>query len=310
MKPRWSGATFLHYAGAVLALLATFGLIAALSLPHGDRAALATGWSALAVAVALAAAFLLRPRHALLAGLAGFLALAFVALLAGAFVTWVGIAPDGAEFLQRDFEPGLYLVELAVVAAGLALLRWLAFPLLVAPVVLTLLYVAADVGAIAGAETLFVAVAGLVLVAAAVALEPRPAAFWLHLVGAAAFGGALLHLEWWWAVLAGSLVYVLVGRLLRRSSYAVLAAAGVFLAASHWIGASVERGSGFAPVSPGFGGEPWHVALEYVATGIFTAALGLVASRREEPGDVGRVVVERPPDAGAEPAERVELDGA
>jgi hypothetical protein len=310
MTPRWSGATFLHYAGAVVVLLATLGLIATLSLSHGNHAAVASGWSALAVVLALAVAFVLRPRHAILAGLAGFLALLFVAVLAAALVTWLGLAPDGAEFLQRDWEPGLYLVELAVVAAGLALLRWLAFPLLAAPVVLTLLYVVADVGAIVGVPTLLVAAFGLALVLVAVAIEPHPAAFWLHLVGAGAFGAVLLQREWWWAVLAGSLVYVLVGRVLRRSSYAVLAAVGIFLVASHWIGTSVERGSGFAPVAPGFGGEPWHVALEYVATGIFIAALGLVASRRDEPDDVGRVVVERPPDAGVEPAERLELDGA
>src|SRR4051812_30113257 len=142
MKPRWSGATFLHYAGAGVTLVATLALIAILTAEaDGHRAGIAAGWSALALVVALAVALLLRARHAILAGLAALLALLFLATFVAALVTWIGIEPDDANgFLQRDWEPGLYLVELAIVVGGLALLALFAFPLLVLPVVATLLY--------------------------------------------------------------------------------------------------------------------------------------------------------------------------
>jgi hypothetical protein len=332
IRPRWSSASFLFYAGAFVALLGGLGLIAALVFKaDGHRAAAAAGWSALLAVVAVAAAEALRRRrHDLLAGLAAFLAVVFVTVCAAALVDWVGLAPDATgRFLQRSFEPGLYLVEAVTVVAGLAALARFRFPLLVLPVASTLLLALVDIGTTivgadtgTGAATVFAAIGGGLLVLTGIALDRtdrRPYGFWLHVVGGIAIGEVLLYLsdrgELGWVVVAlGSVVYVIAARVLARSSYAVLGAIGVMVVATHWIGKWLGTVAVPLPFFGAKGGggdrpEPWQVSLSYVAVGVVLVLLGRLALR-EEADDVPPVVIERDGDVPPEPPERLELDDA
>jgi hypothetical protein len=296
VRPRWSSAAFLVYAGTVVILFATLGLVAALAAKaSGHRAAALTGWSALALALAVAAVVLLRRRgRALIAGLASFLAVCFAGTVVGALAAWVGLAPDvGGGPLARGFEPGLYVTELAVIAAGLALLRLVRFPLLVLAVAATLLYGFVDVGTAllggdsgSGVPALFAAIGGGALVAAGIAADRSgraPYGFWLHVVGGVGIGEAILYLSdhgeaGWAAVAIGSLAYVAAARALARSSYAVLGAAGVLIVSTHW----TERWFSARSIVPFFGatgGRPelWQIALAYVGVGLVLVLLGVLA---------------------------------
>jgi hypothetical protein len=302
VRPRWSSAAFLVYAGTFVLLLASLGLVGSLALKAGGhRAAALTGWSALVLAIATALAELLRRRRRpVLAGLASFVAVLFAGVFVGALTAWIGIAPGlAAGFLPRGFEPGLYLTELALVSAGLAATRVFRFPLLVLPVAATLLYALVDGGTAllggdsgSGVPALFAAIGGAALVAAGVSADRtghEPYGFWLHVVGGVGVGEAILYLPrhgeaGWAAVAIGSLVYVGAARVLARSSSAVLGAIGVLIVSTHWI----ERWLSARAIVPFFGApggrpEPWEIALAYVGVGLVLVLLGvLVHVRRDD----------------------------
>lgn len=299
VRPRWSSSVFLVYAGTFVILLAALALVASLALKAGDhRNAALTGWSALVLAVVAALAELLRRRRRpVLAGLAAFVAVLFAGTVVGALTAWIGIAPGvRGGFLPRGFEPGLYLTELALVAAGLAALRYFRFPLLVLPVAVTLLYAVVDIGTAlfggasgSGVPALFAAIGGAALAAAGIAADRAdraPYGFWLHVFGGVGVGYAILYLSkhgeaGWAAVAIGSLVYVGAARALGRSSYAVLGAAGVLIVSTHWI----ERWLSARSIVPFFGGtggrpEPWEIALAYVGVGVVLVLLGVLVHAR------------------------------
>ncbi len=317
VRPRWSGASYLHYLGAFVVLFAALGLIASLvAKAGGHRDLAAVGWSALTVAVVTAVALgLRRRRHDVLAGLAAFVAVILLGVLAASLVKWLGIGlgrPTGP--LQRSFEPGLYIVEVVVAAAGIAAIAFFRFPLLVLAVAGTALYAAVDIGttvvgreAGAGVPSLVAAIAGVVLVFAGISVDLtglRSYGFWLHFLGGLAIGESLFYLAshgelGWVVVAAGAFAYVAAARALGRSSYAVLGSIGVLVVSSHWIGKWLGVLVS-VPFLPGFAGgrpEPWHVALAYVAVGVVLVLLGVLALPRH-PEDV--VVVPGEPEPALE----------
>jgi hypothetical protein len=122
--------------------------------------------------------------------------------------------------------------------------------------------------------------------------------FWVHVVAGLTIGGGLLYF-WhmstfdWILVAIASLAYVVLAHVLSRSSYAVLGAFGLFLAATYFI---VKWFLVFSPASFGYtifglgsasaGGRFWAAALGYAVYGLALMALGLVLERRRRNGTV------------------------
>jgi hypothetical protein len=142
----------------------------------------------------------------------------------------------------------------------------------------------------------------LYLVAGTVRSEPS--AFWLHLVGGALIGGAILH----WAhtsdgdyavVSIVAFLFVLTAYATKRSSWAVFGAIGFYIATIHYIVGSPTAlaegffgvGSGQSCITTATGGQtctslggpsisPWSPALAFGLLGFFLVALGLLGRRR------------------------------
>jgi Flp pilus assembly protein protease CpaA len=113
--------------------------------------------------------------------------------------------------------------------------------------------------------------------------------FWVQVVAGLTIGGALLtfwhssDLDWILVALA-SCVYVLIASGLGRSSYAVLAAIGLFLTTTHfvlkWFG---PKDVGFFSASEP--GRPWAAALSYSVYGLVLMLIGLWLARRWPPAE-------------------------
>jgi hypothetical protein len=294
LRPTWSSSSFLAYAGALTVLLALLALLGDLGNRHGSWAL--AGWAALALAVlaGLTVRFE-REGRPLEAGLAAFVAVGAVGVLAGAVLRGIGLA-DGTAPFDDDFELAPLLIELAVLAAALFAARRLRFPLLmlaatVAQVVLVLDLVTGIVG---GGNWLQWAalLLGLVELGIARSLDGeagrRPWAFWKHVAAALLIGTSAVTLldsgDVGWVVIALlALAFVGLARAFDRSVWAVVGAFGLFLVTTHFVdGASTLAET--VPLVPiqtdGDGLELWQTSLLYLGLG---AVLVLLARWVRQP---------------------------
>ncbi len=297
----WSSSAFLFYLGAVVIVISLLFLIEA-GNGQGDDFAL-FGWASLALAVTAAtAAVLRRAGHAVLAGLAAFVGLIVFGVWVGAFLDWVGWLPEEPEGFLGGFDWSFLVIEILVVAAGIAALRVFEFPLVVLPVAAILWFALADnLTAVFSAgedgQAALSAFVGLLLVAAGVWLDRTgraPYGFWLHVVGGVAIGGGLVvlldHGAWRWILLGlVALAFIAASRLLARSSYAVLGAIGLLIVGGHfieeWWSIPEPFPSIFFPFyflygeEDGGGNPEWQGFLAYIVLGLILAALGLLLER-------------------------------
>jgi hypothetical protein len=290
VRARWSSSSFLLYAGGLVVLLAAYWALTILSTDYGS-AGLA-GWAALVTAVLLAVAVvLLRGGKPVAAGVFAFVAVLAFAVLVGALERWWGWLPDSASAFGGTHW-GLFLAELAVVAAALAALRVFRFPLLVAVVAGVGWYLVTDLVSNGGDWSATVTfLVGVVFLVAARRFDrgpSRPYGFWLHVAAGLTIGGSLL---WFWhsgdfewsLVSLTAILYIGYAWVLDRSSWAVLGAFGLFLAAAHF---AAEWGSAqiAAPVLGGLlsgaGGNRWAGPLVYAFLGFLLVVLGLIVERR------------------------------
>lgn len=289
LRPAWSGASFLLYAGALTTLVSLGVLLGALADLHGSTALV--GWSALFLALLLAAAVVLeRSRRAVLAGLTAFVAVGVVGVLAGSLIDAIGLADDVAPF-DRDLELAPFLVEAAVLAAALVASRRFRFPLLLLAATVAKIVLVLDTTAGVFGTGNWIATAALLLgfaeLAVALSLDGsdrRPWAFWKHASAALLIGGAALWLlkgsdVGWIAVGLLSLGYLAFARGIARSAWAVVGAVGLLLVTSHFVDESdaVVSAIPFLPAELDGGGlEVWQTALVYVGLGVVYALLGLL----------------------------------
>ena len=282
LRPRWSSDSALVYIGGVVVLFATASLLGILGEDHGNAALV--GFSALATAVAVALALALqRARRLVAAGLLVTLAVVFFAVFVGSLETLIGILDEDAS--GDDWQPGFLLLELLTIGVALLALQRFRAPLLMLPIAVTFATAVIDLGA----DEYTAIIVGLILVAAGHAVDRagrQPYAMWLHLVGAASFGGGVLALvesdAGWIVVGLLSVAYVAGGYAFRRSSYAVLGAVGILATVTYFIQDGLSYVSFFVPFEvgePGGGTDPWQIALYYVFAGLVILALGLVGER-------------------------------
>jgi hypothetical protein len=289
-KPIWSPSSFLLYAGGFLVLAASNGSLAYLSTTYSDGALVA--WSLLPLVVLLAVATFLRRRGQWIAG--GVFAFTWVSTWAtflGILFNWWGWQLDtGSSSAFGGWNWALWAIELLVIAAAAVMLRLFRFPLLFVYVLVAVYLFVTDVisggGSWSAVVTLFIGIVYL-FVGLSVDRGPRRAyGFWWHLVSGLLIGGALLF--WWhsseadWALLAtASVLFILLAGASWRSSWAVLGAAGLIAAASHWTVEWVSAGfSIFAP------NRTWVPFVVFAVVGFFFVVLGLYLAwrrRRREP---------------------------
>ena len=294
IHPRWSAWSFLVYAGGFTVLGAMFGWLTYLAAKSGDAGFAA--WTLLVLAILWSIALTLRRRdHPVAAGVLAFVAvIAYVAFLS-ALWSWFGWRSGAAtSSTLGGFHFSQLLLELLWLIGAIAALRVFRFPLLAAQAVLAGWLLVTDLisngGGWSAVVTLLV---GLCYLAAGLAVDGgprRPYGFWFHLGAGLMIGGSLLwfwhggSVEWTLIALSG-VVFVFFSQPTGRSSWAVLGAFGLLLAAVHfslhWTHVRIALFNGGSGSS-----HPWVSPLVFTCLGFVFVALGLMLGRRDT--QVGR----------------------
>jgi hypothetical protein len=265
VRAPWTSASFLLYTGGIVIAVSAGVLLAVLADDYGSAAFV--GWTALVVLVLGALAFGARAgERPLAAGLFALSAVIALAVLVGAIEEWFGwLARTNAPF--AGFHVSHFVVELTLIAGAVAARHVFRFPLLVLISTASTWFFVTDLLSNGGNWSAVVTLLfGLVAMLVGIGVD-RVYGFWVQVVAGLTIGGALLtfwhssDLDWILIALA-SCAYVLIASGLGRSSYAVLAAIGLFLTTTHfvlkWFG---PKDVGFFSASEP--GRPWAAALSY-----------------------------------------------
>jgi hypothetical protein len=284
VRAGWTSASFLLYAGALIALIACFSWLAIIAGDYGGGGF--AGWSVLfwGIAEVIALALLAQGRR-LAAGLAAFVGLGLWAVMVGAMLQWWGWLPDHDPPI-KGFHLGTLLFELLVVAAAAVDLRIWRHPLLVAILAPAVWLFVTDVLSSGGNWTWVVTLLiGFIYFLVGLGIDSggsRPYGFWIHATAGVLIG--VTFLNWWhssdaeWAgIIIVALTFILVGAGSRRSSYGVLGVVGLVAATAHYAGEEA--------VGSVLGGHPptkWALPVAYLCLGAFLALLGLLLYGRRE----------------------------
>jgi hypothetical protein len=305
IKPIWTTASFLVYAGGLTVLLGGLAALGYLSSQYGKGAR--TGWALLILVILYGIAHALRVRGRPIA--AGIFAFASV-LAWGAFVIlafeWWGW--NGVNAPLSHWSWSRIAAILLILAAAWDDRRRFRFPFIGSISAILGFVLVVDVLPAGGDWTaVWALVVGLLYLLAGT-VRNAPSAFWLHLVGGLLIGGAFLF----WNhtsdgnfafVLIVSLVYVVLAYATRRSSWAVLGTIGFFIATIHYIvGSPTALAEGFFGLGLGSGGggsctatatgtvctqtaggvaiSPWSPALAFGLLGFWLVLLGMLGRRR------------------------------
>jgi hypothetical protein len=302
IKPIWTSATFLVYAGGLTVLIGGLAALGYLAANYGPGAE--TGWALLILVILYGIAHALRIRERPIA--AGIFA--FVSVIAwGAFVIfafeWFGW--NGVNAGLRHWSWARTLAILLILVAAWDDRRRFNFPFIRSiSAVLGFVFVLDLLPAGGNWTAAWALVVGLVYLLAGM-IGNEPSAFWLHFVGGALIGGAVLD----WAhtsdanyavVSIVAFVFVILAYGTRRSSWAVFGTIGFYIATIHYLlGSPTALAEGFF----GFGGlgsgsctttpgsppvctstgpsiSPWSPALAFGLLGFFLVLLGLLGRRR------------------------------
>jgi hypothetical protein len=300
IKPLWTSATFLVYTGGLTVLLGGLAALGYLSAQYGNGATAAWAFLVLVILYVIAHALRLRGRQ-IAAGIFAFTSVIAWATFLVFLFEWFGW--NGVNGSFKHFSLSRLVLWLLILAAAFDDRRRFHFPFIrVISAVVGWLFVIDLItsgGNFTAAVTLLVGLAYL----GWGTINNKPSAFWLHLVGGLLIGGSILY--WWhtsdaqWAgVLIVAVLFVVVAYGTRRSSWAVLATIGFFLAAIHYVVGSPTAiaegfigggGSGSCVASPtgppictstGSSISPWSPALALGLLGFWLVFLGLAGRRR------------------------------
>jgi hypothetical protein len=288
LKPRWSSSTFLLYLGAFTILGAMTGAYTYLGSRYGDVAFV--GWTLLMLAILLALALGFRVRGAwITGGLYAYLAVTAFGTFVGAVFEWWGWDAGGGDSAFDGWHWSSWLLILLVLAAAGTALERFRFPLFVLPIAILIWFLVTDVVSGGGSWSAVVTLGfGLLYLGFGVAMG-RVRGFWMHVVSGVLVAGALLY--WWrsstagwWAMAAVSVVFVFVGVAVRRSSWAVIGALGLWASATYfsfkWTIGNPLDVIGEGPPSSD---RLWIPIVVAAVLGFLYVALGLIAARRSEP---------------------------
>jgi hypothetical protein len=301
IKPVWTSATFLVYAGGLTVLLGGLAALGYLAANYGPGAE--TGWALLILVILYGIAHGLRVRkRPIAAGIFAFASvIAWGALVVFAF-EWFGW--NGVNAGLSHWSWARTLAILLILAAARDDRRRFNFPFIEVISAVLFFVLVLDLLPARGNWTAVWALIVGVLYLLAGLVRNEPSAFWLHLVGGALIGGAVIH----WAhtsdgdyavVSIVAFLFVLTAYATKRSSWAVLGTIGFYIATIHYIVGSPTAlaegffgvGSGQSCISTATGGQtctslggpsinPWSPALAFGLLGFFLVALGLLGRRR------------------------------
>jgi len=280
-KPRWTSASYLLYLGMFTVLAAAAGAYAYLSTQYGSGSFV--GWTALMLAV-LAALFagFRRGRTWIAGGLFAWLTVVAVGSFVGAVFTWWGWHTAGATPFG-GWHWASWALSMIVIGTAAALLVVTGFPLLVIPIVVLAWYVVTDFvsggGSWSAVVTLLI---GLIYLGVGLVVN-RVHGFWVEAVSGVLVGGALLY--WWhsstadFALLAAfGVVFIWLGVLIFRSSWAVIGSLGLLAAAVHF---AIEWTTGSFSFFTG-PTRVWVPVVVAAVLGFLFVALGLLGGRRRD----------------------------
>jgi hypothetical protein len=297
IKPIWTSATFLVYAGGLTVLIGGLAALGYLAANYGSGAEAA--WALLVLVILYGIAHGLRVRdRPIAAGIFAFVSvIAWAVFLVFLFEWWGWNGVNGSFGHWSWSRLALWLL---ILAAAWDDRRRFRFPFirLISAVVgyVFIIDLITAGGNFTAAVTFIVGIAYLVLGM----LQRTPSSFWLHLVGGLLIGGAIIY----WAhtsdgdfavVSIVAFVFVLLAYATRRSSWAVLGTVGFYIATIHYlIGSPTAIAEGFfglgsgsctattfseSCTSPSGGISPWSPALAFGLLGFFLVLLGLVGRR-------------------------------
>jgi hypothetical protein len=299
LKPLWTSATFLVYAGGLTVLLGGLAALGYLAVEYGSGATAAWAFLILVILYAIAHVFRARGRR-IAAGIFAFAAvLAWAAFLVYLF-EWFGW--HGVNGSIQHFSLSRLVLWLLILAAAFDDRRRFGFPFirLISAIVgwFFVIDLITSGGSFTAAVTLLVGLAYL----AWGTINNTPSAFWLHLVGGLLIGGAILYWchtsDFDFAVVSVvAFVFVAIAYATKRSSWAVLGTIGFFAATTHYVvgspsalvGGVFGAGSGGTCVATLKGTtctstpgaiSPWAPALAFGLLGFFLVTLGLLGRRR------------------------------
>jgi hypothetical protein len=290
LKPRWTTASFLLYAGGLTVGASGILALSYLSTSYGDGALVLWSLLVLAVLYAIAHGFRIRRRW-IAAGVFAFGSV--VAWAVFVYALWVWFGWLHATSLSDPFE-GFSVARLSfillVIAACIDDGRRFRFPLISLITAFAVWFFVTDLVSGGGNWSTWVTlIIGLIYLAAAGAMD-SPASFWWHLVSGILIGGALL--KWWhdsdldWALISvAALVFVAIAYGAKRSSWAVLATVGLFLAGAHFADEWSNQTISVTGVTDIRGWVPYAV---FAFVGFLLVVLGL-KKRGAEAGEPERV---------------------
>jgi hypothetical protein len=284
VRPTWTSGSFLVYAGGLMGLAASLAWLSIISDDYGSGGF--AGWTVLFWAVAeLFALILLGSGRRLAAGVAAFVGLGLWAVMVGALLEWWDWLPDHDAPIQ-GFHLGTLFLELLVLVAAIVDLRIWRHPLIVAILAPAAWLFITDVVSSGGNWTWVVSLLlGFLFFFVGIGLDAgdsRPYGFWVHVTAGLLVG--ITFLNWWhtsdaeWAgIIIVALVFILVGAMLRRSSYGVLGVVGLIAATAHYAGEE--------QVGDVLGGHPptkWALPAAFLCLGAFLLLLGLMLHGRRD----------------------------
>jgi hypothetical protein len=300
IKPIWTSATFLVYAGGLTVLLGGLAALGYLSATYGSGAQ--AGWALLVLAILYAIAHALRRRgRQIAAGIFAFIAVIAWAVFLVFLFEWWGW--NGIHGSFKHWSWSRLALWVLILGAAREDRKRFGFPFIgLISAVIAWVFVIDLItagGSFTAAVTLIVGLAYLLVGM----VRGAPSAFWLHLVGGLLIGGSILY----WAhtsdgdyalISIVAFLFVLLGYATKRSSWAVLGTIGFFIATIHYlVGSPTQLAEGFFGIGGGgqcvatptgqtcttFGGSPvspWSPALAFGLLGFFLVLLGLLGRRR------------------------------
>jgi hypothetical protein len=301
IKPIWTSATFLVYAGGLTVLIGGLAALGYLGSQYGKGAE--TGWALLILVILYGVAHALRlGARPIAAGIFAFVSvIAWGAVVILAFEWW---GWNGVNAGLSHWSWARTLAILLILAAAWDDRRRFNFPFIqLISAVLGWIFVLDLLPAGGNWSAAWALIVGLVYLLVGM-IRNEPSAFWLHVVGGALIGGAILD----WAhtsdgdyavVSIVAFLYVLLAYTTKRSSWAVFGAIGFYIATIHYIiGSPTALAEGIFGLGGGqrcIGSQagqtctsfangpsinPWSPALAFGLLGFFLVALGLLGRRR------------------------------
>jgi hypothetical protein len=300
VKPIWTTSSFLVYTGGLTVLVAALLGLQYLSTQYGGFGRSAWAFLFLVILLAIASALSVRGR-VVAAGIFAFASViawgAFVALVFDWFGWQVTHTLSDWCFARLVF----WLLVLAVAWPTRFIFR---FPFIaVISAVVQWLFVIDLIRATPNHPNWMATVSllfGLMYLGVGM-VTGAPSAFWFHLVGGLLIGGTILY---WFhtsnfdyvVVSFAAFVFVGIGYVTKRSSWAFLGTIGFFAATSYWLigspnlltgiasGQTCTASSGGPPVCVSTGPQlsPWAPALALGLLGLWLVLLGLPARRHHQ----------------------------